>query len=416
MPPDDPRTKLNTALSEAYTADPTGTIIIDVVAQKLKRDWQPPPGGRASVSTARLSSQTVEGMRLLINSIGSLAHVGLAHEYIERAGRHGGEASLLEEAVSLCRKAVELDPREVRAYTGLARALYYKGRDTEAHQQTMKALKLAPNDFYANWRAAYDADALGRVDEQYRFLLKCHALSRSFPSHNFSEYLYNLGVVSAWAGENKVMEKWMRRANEAETNADRRAVLECERFIFRGEWQKAIDAIKRVPLEVAAYDHSVFELRLACSARAEDWDSVVRIASSKLGDTSRVWNRRAYSLLYLAIAARKAGHDPEMKKHAQELGSFIQEKESEQNISQWEKFYLAASERFLGQKKQAYKRFAPIFSAILRHLPLMSQDPALDIFRDDPEFLDLTAKLKRERAKTRAQVRKMEKHRLKIIN
>jgi Tfp pilus assembly protein PilF len=408
MPPDDPRTKLDTALSGAYTADPTGTIIVDAVVSKWKRDGQPAPGGSASLSTARRSSQTVEGMRFLINSIGSLAHVGLAHEYIEWADRYGGEGSLLEEAVDLCRKAVDLDPRQVRAYTGLARALYYKGLDREAHEQTMKALELAPNDFYANWRAAYDADALGKVDEQYRFLLKCHTLSQNLPSQNFPEYLYNLGAVSAWAGETKTMEKWMARAIKVETDEERRAVLQCERLIFRGEWQNAIAAIKGVPLEVAAYDHSVFELLLACSARAGDWGSVGRIANSKLGDASRVSNWRAYSLLYLAIAAREAGQDAKMKNYAQQLGSLVQEKGPEQDIQHWEIFNLAASERFLGQKEQAYNRFAPVFSAVLRHLPLMSQDPALDIFRDDPEFQDLTGKLESERKKTRAQIRKSE--------
>jgi tetratricopeptide (TPR) repeat protein len=333
----------------------------------------------------------------------ALAYVGLANGYIERVDRYGGGVFLLDSAVDLCRKAVSLDPVQVRGYTGLARALSYKGLDREAHEQTLVALKLAPNDAFANWRGAYDADALGKVDEQYRFLLRCHALSPNFP-----EYPYDLGAVSAWAGESEVMEKWMGRANELEADPERRAVLKCERLIFRREWQNAITVTKGLPLEVAAYDHSVFELLLACSARSGDWDSVVRIASSKLGDTSRVWNCRAYSLLYLAIAARNAGRDDEMKKHARDLGSFIQEKGSDQDISQWETFYLAASDRFIGQKEQAYNRFAPVFSAILRHLPLMSQDPALDIFRNDPEFQDLTAKLESEREKTRLQIRKSE--------
>jgi serine/threonine protein kinase/tetratricopeptide (TPR) repeat protein len=331
----------------------------------------------------------------------ALAYVGLANGYIERADRYGGEGFLLDSAVDLCRKAVSLDPRQVRAYTGLARALYYKGLDREAHEQTLVALKLAPNDPYANWRAAYDADALAKVDEQYRILLRCHALSPNSP-----EYLYNLGAVSAWAGETETMEKWMDRAIKVETDPQRRTILKCERLVFRHEWQNAITAMKGLPLELLAYDHSVFELLLACSARSGDWNSVMRIANSKLGDTSRVSNWRAYSLLYLALAERQAGREAEMKGHAQRLGSFVREKGTEQDISHWEIFYLAASERFLGQKEQAYNRFGPIFSPVLRHLPLMSRDPALDIFRDDPEFQDLTAKLESEREKTRAQIRK----------
>jgi serine/threonine protein kinase len=333
----------------------------------------------------------------------ALAYVGLANGYIERADRYGGEGFLLDSALDLCREAVSLDPGQVRAYTGLARALYYKGLDREAHEQTLIALKLAPNDAYANWRAAYDADALGKVDEQYQFLLRCHALSPNFP-----EYLYNLGAVSAWAGENEVAEKWMGLADKVETDPERRAVLKCERLIFRGDWRNAIAAMRGLPLELAAYDHSAFQLLLACSARSGDWDAVVRITSSKLRDTSKVSNWRAYNLLYSAIAAREAGRDADMKDYAQQLGAFVQEKGPEQEISHWEIFYLAAAERFLGQKEQAYNRFAPIFSPVLRHLPLMSQDPALDIFRDDPEFQNLTVKLEKEREKIRAQIRKSE--------
>ena len=166
--------------------------------------------------------------------------------------------------------------------------------------------------------------------------------------------------------------------------------------------------MRRLPLELAAYDHPVFELLLACSARSGDWDSVVRIADSKLGDTSSISDWRANSLLYLAIAERAAGRDAEMKDQAQRLVSLIQEKGTEQDISHWETFYLAAAERFLGQKKQAYDHLVPIFSAVLRHLPLMSRDPALDIFRDDPEFQDLTVKLENEVEKTRAEIRKTE--------
>jgi serine/threonine protein kinase len=331
----------------------------------------------------------------------ALAYVGLANGYIERADRYGGERFLLDSAVDLCRKAVGLDPHQVRAYTGLARALYYNGLEQEAHEQTLIALKLAPNDAYANWRAAYDADALGKVHEQYRFLLRCHALSPNFP-----EYLYNLGAVSAWAGENEAMEKWMDRAIKVENDPERRAVLKSERLVFRRDWRNAIAAVKGLPLELSAYDQPLFQLLLACGARSGDWDSVVRIANSNLTTNSPNWE--AYSLLYRTIAAREAGRDAEMRDYAQQLVSFVREKRPEQDISHWEIFYLAAAERFLSQKEQAYNRFAPIFSAVLRHLPLMSQDPVLDIFRSDPEFQDLTAKLESERERTRAQIRKSE--------
>lgn len=331
----------------------------------------------------------------------ALAYVGLANGYIERVDRYNGGVFLLDSAVDLCRKAVSLDPAQVRGYTGLARALNYKGLDEQAHEQTVFALRLAPNDPGANWRAAFDAGMSGHVDEQYRFLLRCHALSP-----NLAVYAYALGSVSAWAEETESMEKWMGRAIEVETDDARRKVLQCERLVFRREWREALTAMKGLPLEIAAYDHSVFELLLACTARSGDWDSVVRIASSRLNDSASYWSSKMDGLLYLAAADRAAGRDAETRDRAQQLVSFVQEKARAQDIGDWETFYLAAAERLLGQKEQAYNHLAPLFSRILRNLPLMSQDPALDIFRNDPEFQNLTAKLENEVQKTRAEIRK----------
>jgi serine/threonine protein kinase len=328
----------------------------------------------------------------------ALAYVGLANGYIERVDRYDGVVFLLDSAVDLCRKAISLDPVQVRGYTGLARALNYKGLDEQAHEQTVIALGLAPNDPSANWRAAYDAGMSGRVDEQYRFLLRCHALSP-----NLAVYAYRLGAVSAWAGETESMEKWMGRAIEVETDDERRKILKGERLVFRREWRKAITAMKELPLELAAYEHSVFELLLACTARSGDWDSVVRIAGSRLNDSVSYWSSKMNGLLYLAAADRAAGQDAEMRDRAQQLVSFVQERARGQDL---ETFYLAAAERLLDQKEQAYNHLAPVFSRMLRYLPLMSQDPALDIFRNDPEFQNLTAKLENEVQKTRAEIRK----------
>jgi TolB-like protein len=328
----------------------------------------------------------------------ALAYVGLANGYIERVDRYDGGVFLLDSAVDLCRKSISLDPVQVRGYTGLARALNYKGLDKQAHEQTVIALGLAPNDPSANWRAAYNAGMSGRVDEQYRFLLRCHALSP-----NLAVYAYRLGAVSAWAGETESMEKWMGRAIEVETDDERRKILQGERLVFRREWRKAITAMSGLPLELAAYEHTVFELLLACTARSGDWDSVVRIAGSRLNDSASYWSSKMNGLLYLAAADRAAGRDVEMRDRAQQLVSFAQERARGQDL---ETFYLAAAERLLGQKEQAYNHLAPLLSRMLRYLPLLSQDPALDIFRNDPEFQNLTAKLENEVQKTRAEIRK----------
>jgi hypothetical protein len=67
--PSNERENLDAALDAAYKADATSKTISDAVIQKWKRDGQPAP---ANLSTEGLRDQAIEGMRLLINSIGSL--------------------------------------------------------------------------------------------------------------------------------------------------------------------------------------------------------------------------------------------------------------------------------------------------------------------------------------------------------
>ena len=151
----------------------------------------------------------------------ALAYVGMANAYIERAGRYGFEEFWFDSAADLCRKAIGLDPGQARAYAGLARALNYKGLDQQAHEQTVIALRLAPNDVITNRRAAYDAEMSGRVDEQYAFRRKCHELDP-----NSVEDPYWLARICAWAGETETMEKWMGRAIKVENDPQQRSLFE----------------------------------------------------------------------------------------------------------------------------------------------------------------------------------------------
>jgi serine/threonine protein kinase len=55
----------------------------------------------------------------------ALAYAGLARAYVEEEG-FGGDKSLLDSAVQLCRVAIALDPAEVRGYEQLGRANFRK--------------------------------------------------------------------------------------------------------------------------------------------------------------------------------------------------------------------------------------------------------------------------------------------------
>ena len=332
----------------------------------------------------------------------ALGYVGLADAYLARVDRFGGESFVVDSAIDLCQQAINLDADEVRAYTTLALAFNFKGMEQEASKLIARALALAPNDAVANRRAAYEADALGEVGEEYSLKWKSHQLEPTNP-----ENPYGMAAICAWVGEMETMEKWMAIAIDLETDADRRTLLEAERLVFRKDWKGAVALLQKLPLELRAHDHTVFELLVACSAKLNDWTTVSEIAKTKLGEETDVWDWKMWGLAYLALSARNSGQLEETKQRGQTLVDFIHEKFVGRKIEHWEAFYLSIGERLLDNKEQAYLYLRPIFSPVLRHVPLGSEDPLLAPFQQDGEYNDLVEQLKREMEKTRTQIHEL---------
>jgi TolB-like protein len=332
----------------------------------------------------------------------ALGYVGLAEGYVLRVDRFGGESFMIDSAIDLCQQAINLDPDQVRAYTALALAFSYKGMDEEASKQTARALALAPNDVAANRRAAYEADSSGGVAQEYSLLWKSHQIEPTNPGDP-----YNMAAICAWAGETSMMEKWMGIAIDLEADADRRTLLEAERLAFRKDWKSAVGLLRKLPLEIRAYDHTVFEYLVACSAKLGDWTTVNEIAKTKIGGAGDVWAWNLWGLAYLALSARNSGQLAEMKDRSEDLVKFIQNKFVGRSIDHWEAFYLAVGERLLQNKEQGYIYLRPMFSPALRHVPLFGQDPLLAIFQDDPEYHDLLSQLREEMDKTRARIHEL---------
>ena len=98
-----------------------------------------------------------------------------------------------------------------------------------------------------------------------------------------------------------------------------------------------------------------------------------------------------------------------MREKAERLVSTIHQTQAGTEIGHWEAFYLAEGKRLLGQKDEAYNLFRSVFSPVIRHLPLMDQDPLLDVFREDPQFRRLSAELRFEIERTKVRIQQLEK-------
>jgi hypothetical protein len=274
----------------------------------------------------------------------------------------------------------------------------------EAHKMASQALSLAPNSVSPIRIAAVEADALGQVSEAYALRWRAHQLEPNDPWE-----AYSMAKICAWVGETELMLKWMDAAISLETDPDRRAILECEKLIFQGDWSKAASQLKRLPQDLKAYDHAVFELSVACSAKLGDWTTVDQIAKTKLGNISDLWDGKMWGLAYLALAAQAQNDKAEMNSQSEELVKSIEEKYLGRKIEGWEAFYLAVGERLLGDNDQAYAHLENVFSPAFRHVPLMGNDPLLSVFREDPKYKELATKMQPEMEKTRMRIHDLEK-------
>ncbi len=315
----------------------------------------------------------------------ALAYVALANTYIDRVNLYEQDESNLDLAVDFARRAVALDPNQARAYATLARALNFKDSDEEAKRINDKALELAPNDFEPNRRAAYLAEVDGQFSRQYELLRKCHSIDPNDPYEPFA-----LGLTCMMARDHERADHWFKESIQVEADPVRRKLLEANRLMFQGKLSDAEATLRGLPLELRAYGNTVLELWVACAARLGEWNTVSDIASKRFQQGPGYWGWDRWSLIYLALRARSLNDASGVQKAAEQISSIVHRAAQGSAIDHSEAYYLAVADRCLGNYEEAYKYLKDVFRQATRHLPLMLDDPSLDVFRNDESFRDLT--------------------------
>ncbi len=316
----------------------------------------------------------------------ALSHAALTEAYIDRFTPYEQDESNLDLAIDSARRAIDaLDRNQARAHAALARALNFKGLHEEARKINEKALQLAPNDFEPNRRAAYLAEEDGEFSRQYELLRKCHRIDPNDPYQPFA-----LGLTCMMAGDHKRADQWFKESIQVETNPVRRKILRANRLMFRGKLSDAEAHLRGLPLELRACGKTVLELLVACAARLGDWDTVLGLATKRLQQGPGSWEWDRWALVYLALRARALNDAPEVQRAAERISSLVHQEAQGSGIDHWAAYYLAVADRCLGNHEEAYKYLKEVFRQATRHLPLMLDDPSLDVFRGDESFRDLT--------------------------
>src|SRR5215469_5427745 len=326
------------------------------------------------------------------------AYAALGNCYIERNIRYDEASFWLDSAIDVCERAIAIDPNQVRAYIALARAFTLKALPEQARDAVSKALRLAPNDAEANFRAA---SQLAYSDpEAYRLMRKAHSLNPNDPREP-----YLLAQICTIVGEAGLGERWMHKAIDLENDTDKRRMLEAEQLAFQGDYHAALAALKTLPPGLATYGASAFELTVACSERLGDGAAVLAMINTERANAySEEWR-----LFYTIQALLESGDVSGARENSRRLQGLASSSFSVNTHNQEAAYYLAFSDRVLGQKDEAYQILRQIFPRIIDTFPLFRAEYSLEIFAPDNEFQELSRAFESKNADSRQRIHDIEK-------
>jgi serine/threonine protein kinase/Tfp pilus assembly protein PilF len=329
------------------------------------------------------------------------ARIGLAGAYVERVKRFHGEDHLLDAAIDLCQQAIAIDPAQLRGYTELARVFNARGSIDRMAAPVKKALEIAPNDWDANRMAAARLADSAFDDQMYEFARKCYVTSPNDPWAP-----YQLAVACVSVGEKDLAEHWIQIAIKLEPDPQLRRMMQAERLVYRGEYAAALPELRQLPPEMKTFYASASDLLLLCTMRTGDWPAAVRILEEKLSAD----NANPLVLLRLSLALRAVGRNGEAVDAAKHAVALAQQKLPTAKKVRWLLWDVTMGSRLLDRKDEAYGRLRELLASGGFPDPVLGpRDPALDLFKGDPEFRSIWADVEKRNAEIRARILKIEK-------
>ena len=196
------------------------------------------------------------------------AFVSLAENHWKEYARKMAAGQQLENldeydnAVSLARHAVALDPECINCLVELSVLLNRQGKVDESNELLRLALKLSPNSPDANETAGYQARLEGRYDEGYAYTRRVSMLWPNEPG-----IVRELLRVSTELALPELVNRWTVRAIELATDPREKQRLEMARMETLGEFAAAAE---RRALQPVADDDNVLLL-----ARQNNWNAVM---------------------------------------------------------------------------------------------------------------------------------------------
>jgi serine/threonine protein kinase len=326
----------------------------------------------------------------------ALGYLGLACFFLEQEG-FCRDKRLLDRAVESARRAIALEPSEVRSHTTLARAFYRKGWYSQCDEALQKALELEPEDDTANALAGVSAFSKHQFGEAYNLFRKSYVLN---PKETWR--IYYVTEILFRAGMPDLAERWIHRALDQETSPQLRHLMECYHAMWQGKLTNARVGFMQLPPDthlaprLQSTVYSVSDGILYCAIGLKDWPSVISACIARLeNDPENFWIRT-----YLALGLGVVGRPTQAKQVSEELlklGLERLERPAQPDIPWDVPLHVAWACRFAGRQHEATRYLDQYLShRTLLHLPLGLENPILDVFKNDPEFTSMLVDLEQK--------------------
>jgi tetratricopeptide (TPR) repeat protein len=326
----------------------------------------------------------------------ALGYTGLAYLFLEREGFRG-QKRLLDSAVDYARRAIALDPSEVRAYTTLARAYYRKGWFSQCDEALQKALQFGANDDTANALAGIVALSKHQFAEGYNLFHKAHRLNpkETWRIYYVTELLFRGGMPD-------LAERWMQRALDQETSPQLHNLMECYHAMWRHKFTDARVGFLQLPPQthlaprLQSTVYSVSDGLLYCAIGLKDWPEIVSTCNARVeNDRENFWTQ-TYLGLALGFSDRRT-EAREIVEAVLKRGLERLERPAQPDIPWDVHFHVSWAYRCIGRQREAYDYLNRYLThRTFLHLPFGLDNPLLNSFMHDAEFNAILVALKQK--------------------
>ncbi|MDR3665761.1 MAG: tetratricopeptide repeat protein [Ignavibacteriaceae bacterium] len=313
----------------------------------------------------------------------ALAYTGLADAFAQKSGIFGSDAVWYDSSITMSNKAITLNPNLAEAYKSIGVVYAYQGKFHSAIEYYSKALELNPNFGAAINNIGSMYWWLGKYDEAYPWAVKSIQVDPARAS-GYS----TLGLIYIGLALDSAAEKWFLTSIELQPILNREENL-VKSYITVRNYQKARNYIQSVLKESPA-ETGIYEVAGFVELFAGD------LQKAKLYyDSAYIKNpdKKNYSPEYAYILwkyNKKKEAEVIFHNAITEAEEYIKQGNEEFNSP----YALAQANAVLGNKDLAYKWLQQAINNGWRQYELSSIDPLFENIRNEDRFKQMMNDLK----------------------